>query len=224
MRCTAPAARIDPTSRNASGGRQGTALRARPSAPIVNILFPQTEQIPSVAGRPFFSVIRLMSLISRWTVHFTQWPVAVVVAALINSVSIMRPKSKARATLASLQWQDECFSGLPMRDKHDAGERRTREAVPGGGGDLQMRTLSAWLPLLPGANAVFRRISRSATYSSRQFDCARERCWVGCFVRGTERAARLAPLWLSNHPLANPVSRPIGGPGLLSRSGCWSSP
>ena len=38
MRCTAPAARIDPTSPNASGVRQGTALRARPSAHLTAVL------------------------------------------------------------------------------------------------------------------------------------------------------------------------------------------
>jgi hypothetical protein len=41
-------------------------------APILNILVPQTGQVPSVAGRPFFIVIGLAFVISREALHFTQ--------------------------------------------------------------------------------------------------------------------------------------------------------
>jgi hypothetical protein len=41
-------------------------------APILNTFVLQTEQVPSVAGRPFFMVIGLAFLISRWVLHFMQ--------------------------------------------------------------------------------------------------------------------------------------------------------
>src|SRR5438552_1724644 len=41
-------------------------------APILKIFVPQTGQAPSVAGRPFFIVICLAFLISRWALHFMQ--------------------------------------------------------------------------------------------------------------------------------------------------------
>jgi Holliday junction DNA helicase RuvB len=41
-------------------------------APILKILVPHTGHEPSVAGRPFFMVICLASLISRWVLHFMQ--------------------------------------------------------------------------------------------------------------------------------------------------------
>ena len=42
------------------------------AAPILKILVPQTGQEPCVAGRPFFIVICLASLISRDALHLTQ--------------------------------------------------------------------------------------------------------------------------------------------------------
>lgn len=47
-----------------------------PEAPILNIFVPHTGQVPWVAGRPFFMVICLASLISREALHFTQYPLA----------------------------------------------------------------------------------------------------------------------------------------------------
>jgi hypothetical protein len=41
-------------------------------APILKIFVLQTGQVPSVAGRPFFIVICLALLISRWALHFMQ--------------------------------------------------------------------------------------------------------------------------------------------------------
>jgi hypothetical protein len=40
--------------------------------PILNILVLHTGQVPSVAGRPFFMVIRSASVISRDVLHFMQ--------------------------------------------------------------------------------------------------------------------------------------------------------
>ena len=56
-------------------GRQAyvcAACHAYLAAPILKILVPQTWQEPSVAGRPFFIVICLGALISRWALHFMQ--------------------------------------------------------------------------------------------------------------------------------------------------------
>ena len=39
-----------------------------------NIFVPQTGQAPWVAGRPFFMVMDLASLISRDSQHLTQYP------------------------------------------------------------------------------------------------------------------------------------------------------
>jgi GGDEF domain-containing protein len=41
-------------------------------APILNTLVLHTEHVPSVAGRPFFMVICLALLMSRWVLHFMQ--------------------------------------------------------------------------------------------------------------------------------------------------------
>ena len=41
------------------------------AAPILKIFVPQTGQEPWVAGRPFFMVICLASLISREALHLT---------------------------------------------------------------------------------------------------------------------------------------------------------
>lgn len=51
--------------------RQGYRRR-RYEAPILKIFVPQTGQEPWVAGRPFFMVIALASLISREALHLTQ--------------------------------------------------------------------------------------------------------------------------------------------------------
>ena len=40
--------------------------------PIRNIFVPQTGQVPCVAGFPFFIVIWLAAVISRWVRHFKQ--------------------------------------------------------------------------------------------------------------------------------------------------------
>jgi hypothetical protein len=41
--------------------------------PILNILVPQTEQVPCVAGLPFFIVTAVGLTISRLALHFTQY-------------------------------------------------------------------------------------------------------------------------------------------------------
>jgi len=41
--------------------------------PILNSLVPQTEQIPVVAGLPFFIVVGCGSFISRFCLHFMQY-------------------------------------------------------------------------------------------------------------------------------------------------------
>jgi hypothetical protein len=41
--------------------------------PILNNLAPQVSQVPSVAGLPFFMVIRLGSFISFFPQHLTQY-------------------------------------------------------------------------------------------------------------------------------------------------------
>jgi hypothetical protein len=59
-------------------------------APILNILVPHSEHVPCVAGRPFFMVVGLASLIWRWVLHFIQYPVAVlavVVFAMFTSLN-----------------------------------------------------------------------------------------------------------------------------------------
>jgi hypothetical protein len=43
------------------------------AAPILNILVPQLEQVPVVAGFPFFIVIAVASFISFLALHFTQY-------------------------------------------------------------------------------------------------------------------------------------------------------
>jgi hypothetical protein len=45
---------------------------ARYASSILKIVVPQSGQTPSIAGRPFFSVICLMFVISRWALHFRQ--------------------------------------------------------------------------------------------------------------------------------------------------------
>ena len=45
-----------------------------PPPPILNILVPQTEHAPVVAGRPFFMVICFSPFISLFALHFTQYP------------------------------------------------------------------------------------------------------------------------------------------------------
>jgi hypothetical protein len=40
--------------------------------PILNILVPQVEQVPVVAGLPFFMVIAVGFFISFFALHFTQ--------------------------------------------------------------------------------------------------------------------------------------------------------
>ena len=40
--------------------------------PILNILVLQVGQVPWVAGLPFFMVMELVLLISRFALHFTQ--------------------------------------------------------------------------------------------------------------------------------------------------------
>ena len=40
--------------------------------PILNIFVPHTGQMPSVAGLPFFMVIRFSLRISRFALHLTQ--------------------------------------------------------------------------------------------------------------------------------------------------------
>lgn len=41
--------------------------------PILNILVPQVEQVPVVAGLPFFMVVAVGFLISFFALHFTQY-------------------------------------------------------------------------------------------------------------------------------------------------------
>ena len=52
-------------------------------APILNILVLHSGHSPSVAGRPFSIVICLAFFISRWVLHFMQYPVAVGVAGAL---------------------------------------------------------------------------------------------------------------------------------------------
>ena len=61
-------------SRSRRGTRvQGPRARLRYLvAPILNIFVPHSGQVPCVAGRPFFMVTGLASLIGRWVLHFMQ--------------------------------------------------------------------------------------------------------------------------------------------------------
>jgi hypothetical protein len=56
-------------------------------APILNILVLHSGHSPSVAGRPFFIVICLAFCISRWVLHFMQYPVVVGVAGALAMFS-----------------------------------------------------------------------------------------------------------------------------------------
>lgn len=50
--------------------------------PMRNTLVPQEGQAPCMAGRPFFSVICLASLISTFFLHFMQYAVAITTTLL----------------------------------------------------------------------------------------------------------------------------------------------
>ena len=52
--------------------RRGLTRVMFDQAPILNILVPQTGQVPSVAGLPFFMVILWSFCIVRLALHFTQ--------------------------------------------------------------------------------------------------------------------------------------------------------
>jgi hypothetical protein len=52
--------------------------------PILNIFVPQMEQIPVVAGLPFFIVTFFSSFIDLFDLHLTQYPSIVVQAVGIK--------------------------------------------------------------------------------------------------------------------------------------------
>jgi hypothetical protein len=47
-------------------------------APIRNTLVPQVGHVPFTAGRPFFNLVSSGSLISLFSLHFTQYAVTIL--------------------------------------------------------------------------------------------------------------------------------------------------
>jgi len=55
-------------------------------APIRNTFVPQVGHVPFTAGRPFFSLVSLGSLMSLFSLHFTQYAVTILKLVKLDGI------------------------------------------------------------------------------------------------------------------------------------------